>query len=152
MGLARYVVGLAAVAAFAGTAEAQKKDRNLITREEIMASAQKDGDLHAAIRSLRPHFLAKPRGNRSMGIGGMSGSASPGAQGTRTTIGGDSGAEPLVYVNGNKLGELNLLKTILAADVFEVKYLDPTKAQEEFGPDAAGGAVIVQLVKGIKNP
>jgi hypothetical protein len=80
------------------------------------------------------------------------GTGSAGSQGQRTTVGGAQASEPIVYVNGTKLGELNLLKTILAADVFEVKYLDPTKAQEEFGPDAAGGAVIVQLVKGIKNP
>ena len=153
MRLVRYVVGITAVAAFAGTAEAQKKDRNLITREEIMASAQKDGDLQAAIRSLRPHFLAKPRGNRSMGLS-MSGAGggSAGSQGQRTTVGAERPPEPLVYVNETKLGELDLLKTILAADVYEVAYLDPTKAQEKFGPDAAGGAVLVQLVKGIKNP
>ena len=151
MRLVRYVVGITAVVAFAGTVEAQKKDRNLITREEIMASAQKDGDLQAAIRSLRPHFLAKPRGNRSMGLS-MNSGGTAGAQGQRTTVGADRPPEPLVYVNETKLGELDLLKTILAADVYEVAYLDPTKAQEKFGPDAAGGAVLVQLVKGIKNP
>ena len=132
MRLLRYVVGVAAVAAFAGTLEAQQKDRNTITREEIMASAQKDGDLFQAIRSLRPHFLAKPRGVRTMG-------ASP-------------PQEPAVFVNGSRLGELALLKTILAADVHEVRYLDPAKSQDEYGSDVTGGAVVVQLVKGIKNP
>ena len=153
MKLIRYVVGVAAVAAFAGTAEAQKKDRNTITREEIMASAQKDGDLFQAIRSLRPHFLQKPRGQRTMDLSmSGAGAGSAGAQGSRSAGAGNATPDPLAYVNGNRLGELNLLKTVLAADVFEVKYLDPIKAQEEYGPDASGGAVVVQLVKGIKNP
>ena len=131
-------VGVSVVSA----AQAQKKDRNLITREEIMASAQKNGDLYSAIRSLRSHFLNKPRGQRTMDVqrGGPTG----------MQVGGSAALEPIVYLNGNKMGELNLLKNILAADVFEVRYLDPARAQDEFGADAAGGAVVVTLVKGIK--
>jgi hypothetical protein len=126
-----------------GAAQAQKKDRNLITREEIITSAQKDGDLYQAIRSLRAHFLNKPRGQRTMDVqrGGPTG----------MQVGSSAALEPIVYLNGNKLGELNLLKNILAADVFEVRYLDPARAQDEFGVDAAGGAVVVTLVKGIKD-
>lgn len=141
-GVAFAMVG-AAFMASAGAAQAQKKDRNLITREEIMASSQKDGDLHQAIRSLRPHFLAKPRGQRTMDVerGGPAG----------MQVGGSVAPEPAVYVNGNKVGELNMLKNILAADAHEVKYLDPTKAQEAFGIEANGGAVLVTLVKGIKD-
>ena len=131
-----------AVALVPATAQAQKKDRNLITREEIMTSAQKDGDLYAAIRSLRSHFLNKPRGQRTMDVqrGGPTG----------MQVGSSAALEPIVYLNGNKMGELNLLKNILAADVFEVRYLDPARAQDEFGADASGGAVVVTLVKGIK--
>ena len=135
------VLVMAAVSLVPSLAEAQKKDRNLITREEIITSAQKDGDLYQAIRSLRSHFLNKPRGQRTMdvqrGPGGMQ-------------VGNTAALEPIVYLNGNKLGELNLLKNILAADVFEVRYLDPARAQDEFGADASGGAVVVTLVKGIK--
>ena len=136
------LVVTAALALLPGAAEAQKKDRNLITREEIMTSAQKDGDLYAAIRSLRSHFLNKPRGQRTMDVqkGGPTG----------MQVGSSAALEPIVYLNGNKMGELNLLKNILAADVFEVRYLDPSRAQDEFGADAAGGAVVVTLVKGIK--
>ena len=129
---------------------AQKKDRKTITREEIMESAQKDGDLYQAIRSIRPHFLQKPRGQRSMDVAMSSGGSSAGAQGAMR-VGSGVAPEPTVYVNGTKLGELNLLKSILAADVFEVKYLDPVKAQDEYGPDHNGGAIIVTLVKGIKD-
>ena len=137
------VLVMAAVAALVPVmAQAQKKDRNLITREEIMTSAQKDGDLYAAIRSLRSHFLNKPRGQRTMDVqrGGPTG----------MQVGSSAALEPIVYLNGNKMGELNLLKNILAADVFEVRYFDPARAQDQFGADAAGGAVVVTLVKGIK--
>ena len=56
------LLGLASSAA-----SAQRKDRDLITREDIDASAQKDQDIYAVIRSLRPHFFAAPRGNRTLG-------------------------------------------------------------------------------------
>lgn len=137
------VLVMAAAVALVPVAQAQKKDRNLITREEIISSAQKDGDLYQAIRSLRSHFLNTPRGQRTMNVerGGPTG----------MQVGTSKPLEPIVYLNGNKLGELNLLKNILASDVFEVRYLDPARAQDEFGADAAGGAVVVTLVKGIKD-
>lgn len=113
-----------------GQAAAQKKERNLITRLEIVSSPQKDSDILAVIRSLRPHFLAPPRGVRSLG-GGMP-------------------APTVLYVNGTKSGELDGLKYILAADVMEVRYLEPVKAQEEFGTDHSGGAVLVKLMEGSK--
>ena len=123
-------------------ANAQKKQRDLITREEIMASSQKDGDLYAAVRSLRPHFLEQPRGTRTLAMnlnatGGMS-------QGSTKL------PDALLYVNENRLGDISGLKNILAADTYEVRYLDPTKAEERFGVEAAGGAVMVTLIKGIK--
>jgi hypothetical protein len=113
-------------------AAAQKKQRDLITREEILNSPQKDGDILGVIRSLRPHFLAPPRGVR--------------------TLGSSPPAPTVVYVNGNKSGELDRLKFLLAVDVAEVKYLEPGKAQDEFGVDHSGGAVLVKMIEGIKKP
>jgi|KBSSwiStaDraftv2_1062776.scaffolds.fasta_scaffold55339_3 hypothetical protein len=127
-----------------GVVLAQKKQRDLITREEILASAQKDADLYSAVRSLRPHFLAPPRGTRTLGM-------------ERNTAGGyvqGAGAkvpDALLYVNENRLGDISGLKNILAGDTYEVRYLDPAKAEERFGVDAMGGAVLVTLVKGIKS-
>ena len=142
VGLASLVVAGAATLVPCTAAEAQKKDRNLITREEILNSAQKDGDLYQAVRSLRPHFLNKPRGQRSMDVerGGPTG----------MQVRASAAPQPVVYLNGTKLGELEMLKTVLAADTYEVRYLDPAKAENEYGADASGGAVLVTLVKGIK--
>jgi hypothetical protein len=112
-------------------AVAQKRDRDKITREEILNSSQKERDLLVVIRGLRPHFVAPPRGVRSMS--------------------GGRAAPTVLYVNGNKMGDLNMLKQILATDVFEVRYMDPSKAENEFGIGHSGGAVLVTLVKGIKS-
>jgi len=112
------------------TGVAQTKQRDLITREEILNSGKKDQDIFQVIRALRPHFLLPPRGVRSS------------TGGSRPSV---------LYVNGNRTGELAQLRSILAVDVFEVKYLDPSKAENEFGIGHSGGAVLVTLVKGIKS-
>jgi hypothetical protein len=109
---------------------AQKKDRNTITREEIENSPQKNQDILQVIRSLRPHFLAPPRGTRTLGFTAPFPTA--------------------VYVNGTKAGELDVLKYLMAADVMEVRYLEPAKAIEEFGQDHNGGVVLVKRMEGTK--
>jgi hypothetical protein len=129
-GTAVFVVVGAGLMLVPDQALAQKKDRNTITREEIENSPQKNQDILQVIRSLRPHFLAPPRGTRSLGF---------------------SAAFPtVVYVNGTKAGELDVLKYLMAADVMEVRYLEPAKAIEEFGQDHNGGVVLVKRMEGTK--
>ena len=125
------VLAAAGLGVGAAPAAAQKRERDKITREEILNSSQKERDLLVVIRGLRPHFVAPPRGVRSMG-GGRPGPT-------------------VLYVNGNKMGDLSMLRQILATDVFEVRYMDPSKAENEFGIGHSGGAVLVTLVKGIKS-
>ena len=105
---------------------AQKKQRDRITRQEIDNSGQKDGDLLAAIRALRPHFLEGPRGVRTLG-GGMQ--------------------NPLmVVVDGRRETGGDALVRIMASQVEEVRYLEPSRAQNEFGVNANGGAIVVKLI------
>lgn len=104
-------------------AHAQKKSRDLITREEIEGSAQRDQDIFQVIRSLRPHFLAAPRGVRTLGGSSL-----------RTAL----------FVDGVKESDVNALKSIDAQSVEEVRYLDPTRSESEYGPGASGGAVVVK--------
>lgn len=118
------LLGLA-ISVFPGAIQAQKKQRDVISREEILSSAQVEQDLFLVIRSLRPHFLAPPRGVRSMGA------APP--------------APTVLYVDGNKQGDFSTLRMISARDVEEVRYLDPSKAEEEYGIGHSGGAVLVKL-------
>ncbi len=105
--------------------EAQKRQRDLITRAELAAIDRQGLDVYQAIRSLRPHFLAPPRGNRNM-------------RGESITA--------TLYVNGNRQGDVESLKMMMAANVEEVRYLDPTKATEEYGMSHGAGALLVKLV------
>jgi hypothetical protein len=122
----------AILAANPSVAIAQKKNRDLITREEILNSAQRDQDLWQAVRGLRPHFLAPPRGVRTMGNA--------------------PAAATVVVVDGKRDSGLDGLKMIMAADVDEVRYLDPSRSQSEFGTFASGGAVVVKLRKADQAP
>ena len=105
----------------------QKPRRDVLTAAEIQESAARSGNLHAAIRSLRPHFLAQARGVRTLG---------------------NSITEPLaVFVNGARQTDVDALKTIQAAAVEEVRFLGPNEAGNQFGPKANGGALMVRLRK-----
>jgi hypothetical protein len=115
---------------YPAAALAQKKNRDLITRDEIMNSAQREQDLWQAVRGLRPHFLAPPRGVRTMGNA--------------------PAGETVVVVDGKRDSGLDALRMIMASDVEEVRYLDPSRSQNEFGTFATGGAVVVKLRKGDK--
>lgn len=108
-------------------ASAQKRSRDRLTNEEIVGSAFKDKPLFDALRALKPHFVEPPRGTRSIG---------------------GSFTQPLViYVDGIKAPGGDVLQTLMAADVQEVRYLDPTRSQNEYGITANGGALQIKLVK-----
>ena len=108
-------------------AQKVKKSRDKLTSAEIMESAFKDKDLLGAIRALKPQFLEAPRGVRSLG-GGMQ--------------------MPLVfYVDGIKAAGIDVLYNIRAQEVHEVRYLDPTKSQNEYGITANGGALQIKLIQ-----
>lgn len=108
-------------------AEAQKRQRDVITEQELKPSGDKAQDLYQAVRALRPHFLQPPRGNRSMG---------------------SYAREPtVVYVDGLRTGDPESLKMLSSRDVIEVRYLEPSKAQEEFGMSHSAGAILVKTIK-----
>ena len=104
--------------------------RDVITQDEIQASAQRATDLYVAIQSLRPQFFAAPAGVRPAGA-------------AKTVI---------VYVNGTRQPGIESLKTLLAANVSEVRYLDPMKSQVQFGPIAGAGAILVTLASPGRDP
>lgn len=112
---------------------AQKRQRDKITREEILGSAHKNLDIYQVIRSVRPHFVQPPRGVRTLG-----GSAPPG---------------PIaVFVDGRREPGLDALRQMPASDVEEVRYLDATRSENEYGPSFNGGAILVKLYKGPTIP
>ncbi len=107
-------------------ASGQTKNRDVITREEIENSVQKDADIHSVIRALRPHFLQKPRGVRTLG---------------------NSKIQMGLYIDGVRESGFDILKNIPASSILEVRYQDPSTAEGEHGQEANGGAVVVKRIK-----
>lgn len=125
--LTMFAVAAGLALAVPGNAAAQKRSRDRLTHEEIMSSSQKDQTLFLALRALKPHFLEPPRGTRSFGAAAQEGL--------------------LVYVDGRRASGGDVLGSIMAADVEEVRYLDPTRSQNEYGINANGGALQIKLIK-----
>jgi hypothetical protein len=104
------------------------RQRDLLTRDEILNSTAQQGDLLQAIRSLRPSFLAVPRGTYP-----------------RSSL--------AIYVNRiRQTGGLESLRSISAIKIDEVRYLEPTAALNEFGPTASGGALVITLHDPSRDP
>jgi hypothetical protein len=53
----------------------------------------------------------------------------------------------VVMVDGAKESGFSALKSITASQVDEVRYLDPSRSLNEYGPQASGGAVVVKRKK-----
>ncbi len=105
-----------------------RKDRDLITRTELVNEDVSAPDLYQAVRHLRPHFLTVlNRGPTDV----MSGGA----------------VLPVVYIDGMKSGDPDVLKGISTKAVEEVRYLTPNKAVMEYGSGHDGGAILVKLIK-----
>lgn len=120
---------LATVAAvFPEPLPSQSRDRNVITRAELLKSPQASGDLLEAIRSLRPNFLS-PLSTRTQGAGAR----------TRE--------KPVVYIDGSLAGDLDVLKGIMVNNVEEVRFKSATEAAIELSPAPPGGAIMVKLRK-----
>jgi hypothetical protein len=151
------MLSLLAAAALLAPAPAQaqkppKKDRDLITREELLEAEAKSPDLYQAVKRLRPHFITVlNRGPHSTGV-------TPGAPGVTmcdearerncsVRSMGTVIALPVVYVDGMKTGDIEVLKTYATRNVEEVRYLTATKAEMEYGLGHEGGAILVKLHK-----
>lgn len=104
---------------------ATPRERNVLTHDEIVREARDGTDLYEAVQALRPSFLQPPLGVQR--------ASAP--QGT------------VVYINRRLQGGLEALRTILAGNVEEVRYLGPTQSQNELGPEASSGALMITLRK-----
>ena len=55
-----------------------------------------------------------------------------------------AGAVAVVYLNGVRQGAPDLLRTIPARVIVEIRYLTPAVASEQFGPYHTGGVISVR--------
>jgi hypothetical protein len=94
------------------------RDPNVITHEEFMAS--NEGNAYDAIAKLRPLFL-KSRG--------------------RSTINADANDYAIVFVDGQRFGDLSSLRNIVAASVLEARHLSGADAVGKYGMQYGGGVI-----------
>jgi hypothetical protein len=150
--LARWLPALAATVILFPTAGAgqdkPKRDRDVISRQELVDADSKFPDLSQAISRLRPHFLAPNRGPRTTGVT----PGAPGAPMCNETLnrdcsvrqGGYTAVSVVIYLDGTKAGDADVLRGIRTGDVEEVRYLNPNKAASEYGLGHEGGVILVK--------
>jgi hypothetical protein len=109
-----------------GSPEPKTVDRYVITAQELEKAPELT--LYDAIARLRPHFL-KSR--------------------TITAYGRPETVPVHLYVDGDKMDSLDDLRRLSPANVQEVRFYEPQKANTVFaGANNAGGAIAVILKSG----
>lgn len=119
-----FVLALAAAVACASsgtTGTAVHRDPNLITEQEIAASAE--SNVYDVVSRLRPMFL-KTRG--------------------RSTISSGGSEYASVFLDGQYFGELSSLRNIVATQIHEIRYLSGPDAVSRYGMRYGSGAVDVR--------
>lgn len=127
-------LGLAFVVA-SHTLEAQEKkqrgDRNRITTSELTEASSSFNTAYDVIRTMRPQWFNPPQGRTS----------------TATMMGGGGGAKELVvYIDDVRQQSVEDLKTVKAAQLVELRFLDQNRAIQLRGPGHEMGVIEVSTV------
>ena len=156
--LVRWLPALAATVILLPTAasgqDKPKRERDVISRQELVEADSKFPDLYQAISRLRPHFTAPHRGPRTTGVQ----PGSPGAPMCNETIdrncavrqGGYAAVSVVIYLDGVKAGDADVLRGIRTGDIEEVRFLNANRAASEYGIGHEGGAILVKRYQGTK--
>lgn len=131
--LTRLSFVLIALALMATTVDAQRArgDRNKLTRVELDEAGTSIATAHDAVRVLRPQWLTPA-------FGRIASSTMTGDNREVTTI--------VAYVDGKRQPDAESMKTVRAADVVEIRYLDQNRAVQMHGPGHEMGAIEVTTV------
>ena len=111
----------------------QKRDRYLISQEEVSASsAQNAYDL---VRNLRPQWL-RLRGDHTIRTRTVT-----------TPVGGEASVletgEIIVYLDGVRYGKHEDLRGLPLGDIGTLRFLDASSATQRFGTGHSHGAILV---------
>ncbi len=154
--------GALALVTVNAAAQKPKKDRNVITAEEIAAAPANNA--YEVVEKLRPEFLRRHPtamtlggGTRSQGVvdrggtPGRAGGGDPAGSGLNPPSDGApgaQGAELTVFVNGQQMGGVDELKRVSSNQIEEIRYLSGSAAEGKYGPRVAAGVIEVKLVEG----
>jgi len=117
---------LLACAGGANPSSTTPSQRNVLTREEITASGMTN--LHEAIQRLRPQFM------RGRGASGIQSNYDEQCRCYRPDV-------PEVYMDRNRLGGIDLLRTINVQQVEQVLFIQGTDTNIQFGQNHPGGVI-----------
>ena len=106
--------------ASAGTTRA-RKDPNVISSEELASRSTLTA--RQAIEQLRPQFLR--------------------TRGTTTLGNAQTKDEIWVYVDGTRMGDLQVLNSIGVHEIREIRYLNPSEATNRYGTGHVQGAILI---------
>ena len=98
------------------------KSATSITAEEIATTPA--NNIYDAVQRLRPQWFTSTR-----------------------IRGGAPGEELVVYLDGNRYGNLASLRQISVGGVQEVRYYNASEATSRFGTGHTGGAILVMMSK-----
>ncbi|HEX5437078.1 MAG TPA: hypothetical protein VFW98_07960 [Gemmatimonadaceae bacterium] len=129
----------------ASRSQGAKKNENVITAAEISASHEHDA--YDLIKSVRPNMLVV-HGNTSLEHNDPS---MPGIHGTPTpgTVPGPDSDHPqgnnaiIVFLNGQRLGGVSLLRRMSTTDIREIRFLTPAQAQYQYGQGYPQGVILI---------
>lgn len=99
----------------------QRKDPNVITEAEL--SSRPTLTARQAVEQLRPQFLR--------------------VRGTTTLGNAQTGDVIWVYVDGTRMGQIDVLNNIGVHEVREIRYLSPSEATNRYGTGHVQGAILV---------
>jgi hypothetical protein len=126
---ALYIIGLAALIGCGSggrTESVAPADRNVITESEL--TSVPSSSLYDLIEKLRPNFV-RSHGQTSLNAPNSSNFAT-------------------VFVDGQRYGDIGQLRSLVAAQVQEVRYYDAISAQSKFGLISGSGVIDVTIKRG----
>ncbi len=139
-----------ALVAISGSLQAQQKgrgDRLRITATDLAEASGTANTAYDVIRTLRPAWLSPSRGRTATsalvdgaGRGGDFGDAAGGGAGV------GSAKDVVVYIDEMRQQSIEDLKTIKAASVVDMRYLEQNRAVQMHGPGHELGAIEVTTV------
>lgn len=128
IGLLALAMAVAAPSA-EGQATRRRGDRNKLTRIELDEAGSAMVTAQDAVRLLRPQWLRPPVGDvaSSNVFGGAGGGAT----------------EIILYVDGIRQPDLEVLRMVSAAKLVELRYLDQNRGVQMYGPGHEFGVIEV---------
>ncbi len=115
----------------------RRGDRSRLTRADLDEAGNSIVTARDAIRILRPHWLQPPVGrSASSNVAGSGGGA--------TTV--------IVYLDGFRQPDLEVLNTVQASAIIEMRYLDQNRAIIIHGPGHEAGVIEIKTKEEPKKP